>query len=69
MIKPDEQQLRTLVLARGMNTVEPFVRDLAASIGMHPKRTLSLCLKWSRQGWYNYGVSADLGWAEAPPTR
>ena len=37
-------------------------RDLWESMGMPYKRMLYLCEKWARKGWYDYGVSADLGW-------
>ena len=29
---------------------------------MHYKRAWYLLLKWSRKGWYDYGVTLDMGW-------
>ena len=61
-MKDDEQQLKNLVTARGDYCAEPYVRDLGVQLGIHPKRVAYLCEKWASQGWYEYGVSADLGW-------
>lgn len=32
---------------------------------IHPKRCRYLLKKWNRLGFYNYGVSLDLGWFES----
>lgn len=37
-------------------------RDAGQELGMHWKRVVYLCEKWTRQGKYDYGVSPDLGW-------
>jgi hypothetical protein len=55
-IGDDEAQLWERVLARERP------RDAGAELGIHPKRVIALCLKWSRQGRYDYGVAADMGW-------
>lgn len=57
--RQDETDLWMLVHDCG---VKP--RNGARIMGMHPKRLLYLCEKWSRQGKYDYGVSADLGWSK-----
>ena len=38
-----------------INMLQPFVNK---------KRLWCLLEKWSKQGFYNYGVSLDLGWFE-----
>ena len=43
-----------------------FPRDAAAALGMPPRRLYYLCVKWSNQGIYDYGVSADMGWKVQP---
>lgn len=55
--RPDEQALWALV-AGGESP-----RDAGKHLGIHPRRVVHLCEKWARQGIYDYGVSADLGWA------
>jgi hypothetical protein len=39
-------------------------RDIITAPGalMHHKRAWRILEKWSRRGWYEYGVSLDLGW-------
>ena len=69
-VKPDEMQLWAAFSNDGAyghpDAVELYghrwPRDAAKSIQMHPKRCLYLCDKWTERGWYEYGVSADLGW-------
>lgn len=58
MKKPDEIALWSLVV----NGERP--RDAGARLGIHPKRVRGLCEKWANAGIYDYGVCADLGWAE-----
>ncbi len=58
----DERALRD-VIDRDYEPYEVIrVQDLAADIGMHPKRVEYLAEKWADQGWYEYGVSSLLGW-------
>ena len=40
----------------------PRVRDIGQIIEMHPKRVYSIVCKWSSKGFYEWGVSHDLGW-------
>lgn len=37
-------------------------RSIIERIGMNPKRAMRLLDKWSDRGWYDFGVSLDLGW-------
>ncbi|HEY4261838.1 MAG TPA: hypothetical protein VGM98_16830 [Schlesneria sp.] len=60
-MKSDEKQLRYMVIEREHATT-PTVRELGNRLGIHPKRVVAMCEKWIRQGWYDCGVSADLGW-------
>jgi len=41
-------------------------RELIETLGfpMAPKRAWYLLEKWTGSGWYNYGVSVDMGWME-----
>jgi len=55
-MKPDERAL----LAHVVNGRWP--RDAAVAVGMHWKRCFRICEKWAGRGWYDFGVSADLGW-------
>lgn len=37
-------------------------RDIAKDLGIPLKRMAYLCAKWSRQGWYEWGVNILRGW-------
>lgn len=54
--KPDE-----LALWAAMEQGE-WPRDAGPRLGIPPNRVEYLCLKWVRQGIYDYGVVHDLGW-------
>jgi hypothetical protein len=56
--KPDERRLWQAVLTGERP------RDAGQRLGMHPKRVVAICEKWTRRRIYDYGVSPDLGWAE-----
>lgn len=64
-MKPDE---RALLLAYYEATVAHhefygvWPRDLPLAQIMPYKRVLFLLEKWTDKGWYDYGVSLDLGW-------
>lgn len=65
MRKPDEIALFT---ALRFEAPRPFqapgresIEAAARRIGMHPKRTEGLLLKWR---WWNYGVNVWCGWFE-----
>jgi hypothetical protein len=67
-MKPDERAL-LVAIARdhagayhGPHPTFKHLRDIAAGIGMHPKRAQYLFEKWSRKGIVEYGVSAGTGW-------
>lgn len=44
-----------------------IARDAGERLGMAPGRVEYLCEKWAIEGWYAYGVTCDLGWAERVP--
>ncbi len=48
-----------------------FPRDIVNEPGfpMHPKRAWYLLEKWTNQGWYEYGVTLDLGWLTEEGTK
>lgn len=63
MKKPDEIEL----MRRMLNLDEDkYVRDLIDELHeagkLHYKRAWYLLDKWSLKGWYDYGVTLDLGW-------
>lgn len=67
-MKEDEQRLLIDIYNRchnGYTKQEGIsVKELVQEEGfyMHHKRTWSLLEKWSRKGWYEYGVSVRVGW-------
>lgn len=63
MRKPDETNLWNALLAG------EWPRDAGRRLGIHDKRVTYLCLKWTKQGTYDYGVCADLGWPTAGDPR
>jgi hypothetical protein len=56
-VKPDERHL-LMTVAEGR--AKP--RNVGEAAGMPYKRVCYLCEKWAGKGWYDYGVSVDLGW-------
>lgn len=57
-MKEDEKELLIAIyLSEKTN-----VRDIIAKIEIPYKRCLYLLEKWSGKGWYDYGVTLDLGW-------
>ncbi|MFI5297387.1 MAG: hypothetical protein ACHREM_04755 [Polyangiales bacterium] len=64
-MKPDERELFLRVAAlppfpRG--PADGSARSEADAMGMHWKRADYIFEKWAARGWYDYGVSASLGW-------
>ena len=57
-MKPDEQKLLSTLLPME----SPVVRDVIKSLGMNHKRAVYILEKWAAKGWYDYGVTVDLGW-------
>lgn len=39
-------------------------RNAGFRLGIPPRRVEYLCIKWARQGIYDYGVVHDLGWIQ-----
>jgi hypothetical protein len=56
------QDERRLWQAFGDNAEFRWPRDAGDALGMSPLRVDSLCMKWSREGIYEYGTCSDLGW-------
>ncbi len=54
-MKPDARELLTAI-ASGERP-----REAGERIGIHPNRVAALCQKWTRRGYYDYGVSLDMG--------
>lgn len=57
-MKDDEKKLLTAIYNKGMNSV----RDIINEIEIPFKRCIYLLEKWCIKGWYDYGVTIDLGW-------
>lgn len=51
------EQRRTVDIA---HMVSP--RSLIADAGIPPNRGRYILEKWGRKGWYEYGVTVDMGW-------
>ena len=64
LVKPDEFFLfnTILYLHRTGKTNHITPRNVAAAHRIDAKRANYLFEKWAVRGWYEYGVSADLGW-------
>lgn len=65
-MKPDERQLLMLLLSSLQRGERLTPRDAGVALGMHHKRVTGLCLKWAGRDFYDYGVSADLGFFNLP---
>lgn len=75
-LKPDERRLlheiAALQIAEGWQDWPPrppggirsHPRDIAERLNINHKRACAIFEKWTRRGWYNYGVCIDLGWLE-----
>ena len=60
----ERQDERELWAAFGDGTPNSTPREAGFALGIPSKRVAYLCLKWSRQRRYDYGVTVDLGWKE-----
>jgi hypothetical protein len=61
-MKPQEQEFLLAVAAQGRDR---YVRDIAGDFigrGVAPNQLRYWLEKWDKKGWYEYGVSLDLGW-------
>lgn len=45
-----------------VHTTDPLPYETAERLGVHWKRAEGFYRKWTRKGWWNYGVSARTGW-------
>lgn len=52
------------LLAVYLKPAGKMVREIIKENGWNWKRCAYLLEKWSSKGWYEYGVSVDLGWLE-----
>jgi len=43
-------------------TEMPYMRELVAEQGLNERRADYILEKWTRKGWYDYGVSPFAGW-------
>lgn len=64
-MKDDERRLLLAAAAVDGQHPRPFIDDLSAHLGIHPKRGLYLAGKWSDKGWWEYGVTLRSGWLTA----
>lgn len=63
MRKSDEIALYAAVReSRGTGAIVPVWPDLSGFLGIHENRAQSILLKWDSKGWWEYGVSARMGW-------
>ncbi len=51
-----------LLLAIALRSSSEDVRSIIDRLGVNHKRACYLLGKWAAKGWYNYGVTVDLGW-------
>lgn len=58
-MKDDEKQFLLDILNRGI-TPRDIINE--PDFYMHHKRAWYLLEKWSDKGWYDWGISMDLGW-------
>lgn len=65
-MKPDERALLALLANR---THGICVRDVVIGSDVPLKRAHYLLMKWAKKGWYQYGISLDLGWLTAEGLR
>jgi hypothetical protein len=59
-MKQDEREFMEALRSR--HAMRPTVRQVAAELGIPRKRAAYICDKWTRKGWYDYGVSVLAGW-------
>ncbi len=64
-MKPDEIALLLAIATADCPRNGATVRDVVSDLRLHPKRARYLLEKWTRKGYYNYGVSLDMGWLTA----
>lgn len=68
MKKDDEKKLfaefrrRSLAARTRKNAEAVFAADVAAELGIHPKRAAYIFDKWTVAGLYDYGVNVCFGW-------
>jgi hypothetical protein len=61
-VKDDERQLLDELQWQVSKGRRPYVRQVVADLEINGKRAAYILEKWSRKGWYEYGVSVMAGW-------
>ena len=61
-MKEDEQRLMDEIRNKARTGEMPYVRAIVRELGMNENRAAYICEKWTRKGWYDYGVNVLAGW-------
>jgi hypothetical protein len=61
-MKNDEQELLNAIHDKARTGENPYVRGIVRELGMNEKRAAYICEKWTKKGWYDWGVSVLAGW-------
>lgn len=61
-MKNDERLLLDKIQSQSDSDNFPYARDVAKDLNIPPKRAAYIYDKWTRKGWYEYGVSVMAGW-------
>lgn len=60
-MKNDERMLLD-ELQRQAKEKLPYPREVVRDLCMNEKRAAYICKKWTKKGWYDYGVHVLAGW-------
>ena len=60
VIKPDEKCFMVALHEAGGKNPRPLINS--DDFEMHYKRAWYLLNKWAEKGWYDWGVTLDMGW-------
>lgn len=61
-MKDDERNLLSVMQSRSISSALPYPREIAMELGIPVKRASYICEKWTKKGWYDYGVNVLAGW-------
>lgn len=67
MIRPDEESFWAVLQAKGRHPNVAGWEAAVAEAGISDKRAHYLAEKWTRHGWWDYGVSVRSGWFTGAP--
>lgn len=59
-MKDDERMLMERI--RTYRDTRAPIRAIAEGLGIPSRRAAYICDKWTRKGWYDYGVNVLAGW-------